>query len=404
MMMLEPGDILARLATRWTNQWTTWLGGGGTWPLPFGLKPPIEQEAQRRWVRVQAWRSAWHDSPLGGAVAEVTRSWPGLGQQRLPSSVSFASPMDVAAALGKTALFAQADARYRERAEAWPDLSGPLRAIAEWMAGLHETDYRRFVRVVDWLSVNKDSQLYLRQLPIEGLDTKWIERHATPVARLLSVRFGAATASLAVVAGLKSPPSRRRIRLLDPALRVWARGMSDIDLPLADLRSLDIPTRLALVVENNISAQACTDLPGTVLIMGGGFAVTELGSVPWLDRIPILYWGDIDTWGFGILAALRRFHPRTASCLMDEHTLQTHLHLRSDDVPGAPAIVSGLTPEEASLQARLAAGKPWGTGVRLEQERLDWAYAWPVINAAVTRLLDAQQRVDAVDTTACPPA
>jgi hypothetical protein len=393
-MMLEPEHILGRLATRWTGQWTTWLGGGGVWPMAFGLKPPVEREAHLDWAGVQAWRSMWQGSPLGGVVSTIDRAWPGLGQQRLPASVSFASPADVAAALGKTSLFERADLRYRDRANAWPDLGEPLRGVAEWMAGLAEADYQRFVRVVDWLSTHRDSSLYLRQLPVEGLDTKWVEGHAGPVARLLAPRFGRSPATLAVVAGLKSPPTRRRIRLLDPELRAWARGMSDIELPLSELCALNIPARVALVVENTISSHACTDLPGTVLIMGGGFAVTELGDVPWLSRIPIIYWGDIDTWGFGILAALRRYHPATVSCLMDEETLRAHFHLRSDEPSPSPVSPHGLTADEASLQVRLGAGTARGPGIRLEQERLDWAQAWRAVEAAVAKVTSTQPDVN----------
>lgn len=380
--MLSAEDVLSKLASRWASQWTNWLGGGGTWPLSYGLKPPIERDAQANWSSVQAWRAEWSANVLGGDVEDVERSWPGLGRQRLPSTVSFATPLDVAAALGKLALFERADVRYWERATAWPDVASPLRAIAGWMAELSLEDYRRFESVVNWISANRDAQLYLRQLPIEGLDTKWLERHSGPIARLLAARFGVSSAPLAVVAGLKWPPTRRRIRLLDAGLRSWCRNMSDIEVPLEELRTLEIPAKLALVVENGITAQACTDLPGTVLIMGGGFAVTELGSVPWLDRIPILYWGDIDTWGFGILAALRRHHPATVSCLMDEATLQSHLHLKSHEATPASPGTEGLTPEEASLLSKLVIGKPWGPGVRLEQERLNWREAWTAVEAA----------------------
>jgi Uncharacterized protein conserved in bacteria len=379
--------VLLKLSSRWANQWTTWLGGSGTWPVSFGLKPPVEREAQTSWSRVQAWRAEWAANPLGGEVIEVERSWSGLGRQRLPSAVSFATPAGVAAALGKLTLFERADARYRERALAWPDLAGPLHAGAGWMAELPVEDYRRFVSVVDWLSDNRDSGLYLRQLPIEGLDTKWLEGHAGPIARLLAARFGVSAAPLAVVAGLKQLPTRRRLRLLDPALRDWCRGLSDMEVPLAELRALELPARLALVVENGITAQACTDLPGTVLIMGGGFAVTELGSVPWLDRIPILYWGDIDTWGLWILAALRRYHPATMSCLMDEATLRDHLQLCSFEPTTAGPIEEGLTADEASLFTKLAGGKSWGPGTRLEQERLNWASAWATVEAMARTLV-----------------
>jgi hypothetical protein len=386
--MLDPGAIAAKLAQRWDNQWTQWLGDGGTWPLVFGLKPPTEREAHRQWPRVQAWRAQWAEHVGGGVVEQVERAWAGLGRQVLPASVAFATPHEVAAALGKLTLFERANARFQERARAWPDLVEPLRALAVWMADLTAEDYVRFVDVADWLFVHPDCDLYVRQLPIDGVDSKWVERHAAPLARLLAARRGVPVAGLAVVAGLKTPPVRRRIRLLDPALRAWAHGLSDLEVPLSELCTLEIPARVALIVENTATALACTDLPGTVLIMGGGFAVSELSAVPWLARIPILYWGDVDTWGFHILAALRRAHPRTVSCLMDADTLRRHWQRRAQELSPAPVPAMGLTEAEAALAQQLADGHPWGPGVRLEQERLDWPWAWARVEDGIARALE----------------
>jgi len=285
--------------------------------------------------------------------------------------------------LGRSSFFEVANTRYQERVAAWPDLRGALRTLAEWMAGLEQGDYRRLVAVIEWLSEHRNSGLFMRQLPIEGLDTKWLERHAGPIARLLAERIGLPGGPLAAVAGLRTEPVRRRLRLLDPVLRTWAHGMSDIELPLDEIRTLDIPARVALVVENNITALSCTDLSGAVLIMGGGLAVTELGAVPWLAGIPIVYWGDIDTWGFSILASLRRYHSQTVSCLMDEATLWSHLHLRSHEPNPARTVGEGLLAVEHALFAKLVEGREWGAGLRIEQERLDWSSSWRTVEHAV---------------------
>ncbi|WP_430389869.1 Wadjet anti-phage system protein JetD domain-containing protein [Dyella sp. 20L07] len=393
--MREPEEILRELERRWSNRWTEWLDGGGGWPLSFGLKPPVERVALGRWSFFSAWRDRWLANPMGGEVIGQERAWSTMGRQFVPERLQFANAEDVAATLGKRGYFDRANGRYRTRLLAWPDLGAPLRAIASWMADLDEVDYERFVLVVDWLSENPGSGLYLRQLPIAGIDTKWIERNKRPLVQLLSIRFGAPTAaSLVEIAGLKSPPVRVRVRLLDPALRSWCMGLSDIELPLDELRSLNLPARLALVVENNVTALACTDLPGAILIMGGGFSVTRLGTIPWLDRIPILYWGDIDTWGFSILAALRHYHPKTVSCLMDEATLEAHLWLRSSEDQPSTSIADGLTSTEAALFDKLLTGKPWGMGLRIEQERLDWGTAWPIIVAMAASMTEAKARTN----------
>jgi hypothetical protein len=380
--MRTPEQIRERLAVTWRRQWTEWLGGGGEWPKEFVLNAPTERVAQQRWAEFTSWVKTWLEAPLGGVVVMTNRSWPMMGAQQLPTHVSFASALELATAIAPNvrALFTVANHRWTECVKTWPDLAEALRGQAGWLADLSETDYQRFIAVVDWLSAHRDSGLYLRQLPIAGLDSKWIERHTGPIARLLGQRFGK-LGPLHVVAGLAVDAPSRRLRLLDPALRAMVGGLSDLTIRLDEMATLQLPIRLALVVENQQTALCCQELPGAVVLMGGGFSVTELGAVPWLERIPVLYWGDIDTAGFSILSALRQYHPHTTSCLMDEATLLAFRELWSDEGIPVRSACSGLHEDEERLRQKLVSGH-WRVGVRLEQERIPWPHAWTAIMLA----------------------
>ena len=378
--MRTPEQVREKLVTTWNRQWPEWLGGGGTWPKTFALDPPTECEAQRRWAEFTAWCASWSAKPLGGELRSVVKTWPTMGRQDVPTHMVFGSAAALAAEVGTAELFAVADHRWTERAAAWPDLAEALRGCAGWFGRMSDQDYGRFIAVVDWLSANRESGLYLRQLPVAGIDTKWTERHAGPIAKLLATRFGVAPARLELVAGLQRDPPRRRLRLLDPGLRARFGGLSDITVRLDELETLDLPVELAIVIENQVTALACEDLPGAIALMGGGFAVNELATVPWLARVPLIYWGDIDTAGFAILGALRQAHPQTISCLMDEETLVEHAVLWSDEDVPADGQVQGLTAAEAKLRQDLLDGTKWKRrGVRLEQERLPWPAAWAAI-------------------------
>jgi hypothetical protein len=394
--MRTPEQVRNRLEVMWRRQWTTWLGGGGDWPNDIPLDVPTEREAQRKWPEFMNWLAIWRSKPLGGELLDATRTWPTMGRQDVPTHVRFANAREIAMAVGHSTaeLFTRADERWQDRAAAWPDLANTLRGHAEWMSGLSDKDYRRFITVVDWLTINRNCSLYLRQLPIAGLDTKWIEQHMGPIAKLLAIRFGVPTGSLQAIAGLKTEPARRRIKLLDPVLRAKFGGLSDVTVRLDELRALEIPAQLALVVENQETALACEDLSGAVALMGGGFAVTELGTVPWLARIPIIYWGDIDTAGFAILSMLRHYHPHTVSCLMDEETLLKHRPLWSSEKVQTTRPNDGLDPSEAKLYQDLMDGEKWGTGVRLEQERLSWREAWSIVNSLAESLRADTSKVE----------
>lgn len=391
-------QVRGKALVTWSRQWTSWLGGAGEWPKTFVLESPTQKGALGDWRVYHSWLQSWMDewgstSADNGELVFVEKAWSTMGKQQVPTHLSFANAHQLAAFLGPSYvdLYQRADARWRDRARDWPDLSDTLRTFAQWLASLAEADYQRFVAVVDWLSANLDTGLYLRQLPIAGLDTKWTERHVGPIAKLLGNRFDR-TGNLHAVAGLAVDPPRRRIRLLDEILRSKVGDLSDLDLRLDELANLKLPIRLALVVENKQTALACTDLPGTAVLMGGGFSVTELGNVPWLRDIPILYWGDIDTAGFAILNALRKYHPHTQSVLMDSATLMQHKELWSDDSSPVSGIFDVLTTAEESLRTMLvdSGRERGGTCIRLEQERLPWPEAWAVIQESARAALKQQ--------------
>lgn len=381
--MKQPDAVRTRLETTWRRNWTSWLGGGGSWPLTVSLEPPTEARARSQWPHFQAWVREWASPEWADRVVFAPRAWPHLGPQEVPTHVRLQDPAAVADALGAAtrALWAVSEKRWAERVAAWPDLADELRAIAGWLGALEQADYLRFVSAFEWLASHPDSGLYMRQLPIAGLDSKWVESHAGPLARLLAVRLGRTPGPLAAVAGLATDVTRRRLRLLDPALRQHVCGLSDLQVRVDELGQLALPIRVAVVVENQQTALACGDLPGAVLLMGGGFAVTELGRLPWLQQVPLVYWGDIDTAGFAILAALRAWHPHTVSCLMDEATLVGHQSLWSHEDKATSARLECLANDEQALYQDLLRSR-WGPSVRLEQERLDWPTAWAALTAA----------------------
>ena len=95
-----------------------------------------------------------------------------------------------------------------------------------------------------------------------------------------------------------------------------------------------LPCDTVYVIENETTYLAFPAVERAVALFGGGYAVSVLEQLHWLDDREIVYWGDIDTHGFAILDRLRRRFPRTHSLLMDR------------DAAGArrPVGPRGLTP------------------------------------------------------------
>lgn len=63
------------------------------------------------------------------------------------------------------------------------------------------------------------------------------------------------------------------------------------------------------ITENNINGLAFPPMEGSLVIFGLGYGVETLSTIPWLRKVGIIYWGDIDTHGFAILDRLRMTFP-----------------------------------------------------------------------------------------------
>jgi hypothetical protein len=158
-------------------------------------------------------------------------------------------------------------------------------------------------------------------------------------------------------------------------------GLGDIEAPVDQLTCLPIRPESAIVVENLETGLALPDLEGTVGIMGLGNAVSALGRLPWMTDVGAVYWGDIDTHGFAILARARAVLPQIRSVLMDEATLLAHRPLWGQEPAQCANVpMEMLTDSERAVCNGLRV-HTWGQRIRLEQERLSWDHC-------LRRLLD----------------
>ncbi|VVD91838.1 hypothetical protein PPN31114_01702 [Pandoraea pneumonica] len=374
--LLSPEALRDFLVRRFNNQHQNWLSGEGTWPLVVALGVPTDKDIAEDASAVRAWADAWQSRTGPGDVLFEERQFSRFGRHRLPSRLSFESAEVVAAAVGQSRRWEIASERYQRMSSRWPVLvqGNALASRFNVLADYSAEDFDRLVTLLEWLNANPASNLYLRQLPVEGLDTKWLEKRTGLVAGLLRVIWGTGDegGDFHTLVGLKKPAHRVRIRLLCPTLRSLVGGLGDIEAPVGELGRLPISPVTVVIVENLETGLALPDLENTVLVMGLGNAVSALGALPWLRRAEVLYWGDIDTHGFAILDRARRTVPQIQSVLMDEATLLAHQLLWvQEPVPCSNVFFEGLTAEETSVYDNLKVGT-WGVRIRLEQERLDW--------------------------------
>jgi hypothetical protein len=374
--LLSPEDARAWLRRRYASQHRAWLNGEGTWPLSVLLGDPTEKTVAEDAGMVRQWVEDWTRWDDAGEVQWLERQWPRLGTQRLPCRLLLSSAADVARVVGEAQRYARAGERRDQLVARWGALSGSpllLRHFDE-LADYPAQEFERLFALLAWLDLNRNSSHYLRQLPVEGIDTKWCDAKRRTLITDLLVGLRALPEPLEFheLCGLRRPPQRLRLRLLCPEVRQVLGGLGDVEAPLDQVAALHLRPECALVVENLETGLALPELPGCVAFMGLGNGVGVLSRIAWLNDARIAYWGDIDTHGFAILSQARAQLPSVSSVLMDEATLLRNRALWGrEPVPSSSVQLLHLTAEEHAVFEALR-DNLWGPQVRLEQERVPW--------------------------------
>ncbi len=391
--MKFPDDVQRELKRHFKNRHREWLEASSepeqledsAWPLGVNLGIPTENQALKQVEDVRAWVAGWQSWSGVGSLSWSERRWRKLGTQPVPEKLLLSGPGEVAQWIGEAGRWDRAQQRYRDLIGRWPQLSENLPRYFAILADYSEADYRRLIDMVAWIEKNPASNLYPRQLPVSGLDSKWLEKRKGLLADLVDNVQGKSSSEGDFYGrcGLKAPPQLIRLRILDESLRQRVGSLNDISAPWEQLAELDLPVSNVFIVENLQTGLAFDDLPGSVVIMQLGYGVDVLGRLPWVAKANCVYWGDLDTHGFAILNRARSHLPELKSVLMDEATLRSHqdLWVEEKDQHAAETLPLLTDVEQAVYQA--IRSNAWGQNVRLEQERITWVVAWSVVQRRV---------------------
>lgn len=365
---LAVADLREKARRIWERDGRGWAAGqvdSDSALINIPLHPPTERDVLSDYAGSLAWVESWR--AVDGnhlTVAWQTRHWGRVGAQAVPTRVRVEGAFAIASVAGTSVTWKQWRGRAAELVAALdPDsgatIASAIRTHIRVIGALDTTDFHRLRDVSRWLRMNPMSGRYIRELPIRGIDSKWLERHRSMVEDLVG---GAGL-------GLRQPPALVRIRFLDRALAPI--GVSDLTAPLAELHGLDIQPPSVLVVENLQTFLALPNLPGTIAVDGRGNVAPRLAAIDWVRGAHQVYWGDLDSHGLRILSQTRAAGLAVQSCLMDSDTL---LAFRDLWVPEPTPFRGNLGHLTAAERATLATLRDEGN-VRLEQERIAWDFA-----------------------------
>jgi hypothetical protein len=380
-----PGDVTAGLRKRWDRgDYLAAIADGRPWePVGVPIRAPSPTEVASAFGEVQDWMKQWR-GPAAARMRVEYRPIGGraIGTNMVPGRAWLDTPEQLWSLLGVTPRvrrFADLVAATRDDV---PTLL-PFIAAHPMKVLTHEAVWPTLLDVVRWIAEHATPDMYLRQVDVPGVDTKFIERHRALLADLLDrhlpddrIDRGVPASDFARRYRFRRKPHYVRLRQVD------ARAVdpfTEIAVRVDELAQRPLTASTVYVVENEITYLAFPDVADAVVVLGGGYAVPTLEPMTWLGDRRLIYWGDIDTHGFAILDRLRQAFPHAESMLMDRDTLLAHESQWVREPAPTNSSLGRLTPAEAGLYHDLVEDA-LGTAVRLEQERVRFS--------ALTRALD----------------
>jgi hypothetical protein len=238
------------------------------------------------------------------------------------------------------------------------------------------------LQIVSWIETHPRPGIYLRQIDIPDVHSKFIEAHRGVLMELLDIILppesidttASGVSQFAQRYGLRDKPVRIRFRLLDPQ-QTFLPGthIQDITLDSESFALLNPNIRRIFITENEINFLAFPQLKESLVIFGAGYGFEMLSKAEWLSRCCIYYWGDIDTHGFAILDQLRCRFDHVKSFLMDRKTLLAFTSQWGEETKQTRRDLPRLNLEEKELYDDLRDNRI-RINLRLEQERI--GYNW----------------------------
>jgi len=354
--------------------------GESSFPIRLNLRTPTTKQIGERFDDVRRWITELRSlSHIRLEMREIRH--PTLGRNQLPSQVWVDSAADAFAFIRKTKeaerLTEIVSFTKETESSLIPFLSKrPLHALEL------ANDWTKLLAVVGWVKKNPRPDIYLRQVDIEGVHSKFIEVHRGVLAELLDLALpeeaihmeAKGVSKFSARYGFREKPLSVRFRFLDSRHSIFpGEGNQDITVDSQTFSQLDAGVRHVYITENEVNFLCFPDMEDAMVIFGSGYGFDALASAKWLNRCRIQYWGDIDTHGFAILDQLRSVFAHTESLLMDRATLLEFKALWGEESRPQQRDLNRLNEQERLLYDDLRYNRI-AERLRLEQERIGFEY------------------------------
>lgn len=382
MNWARPPDLRAQLQRMWDRGelLSSLVTGKKLFPKRLVLKCPTSAEMAERFAEVRAWIGELREMPhCRVEMREFNHRV--FGANAVPQEAWIDTVEDALALIGKQQDVARFTALTDATRKCQPQLLDwlarrPMRALElvdEWSL---------LLKIVAWLQVHSRPDIYLRQVDIPGVHSKFIEAHRGVLAELLDIVLppeaihltASGVSQFAKRYGFRDKPVRVRFRVLDPEYALLPGTLiQDITLDTESFARLNSNISRVFITENEINFLAFPQIKDSLVIFGAGYGFEMLHKAEWLSRCRIHYWGDIDTHGFAILDQLRSQFDHVESFLMDRDTLLSFETLWGKEDEQSLRDLPRLNHDERVLYDILRDNR-LGKNVRLEQEKIGFGW------------------------------
>lgn len=381
--MKSPEDLRRILRKQWedaNHRERRLLGHEDAWPIVLSIGSPPPAAVTSKLQRVRQHIEAWRDVGVGEVLWESKR-YRATGEEVLvPLSWKISKPSEWVAACGDLTMRDEFQSLARLNENSDPLFHSLLiRRRALWRDKPID-EVITAGKLAMRLGPGDAEGRPLRLLSVEGIDTKFFERHGGLIRSLLDARFDGEPSRLGLETFLGAPNEGEHWLLvvdLDGGLLPFDRQR----VRVSELCGCRLPGHQLIVVENETCSHLLPAAADTLAILGAGFDLSWLTNKSLTEK-RVAYWGDIDTWGLRFLAKARSLLPDIRALMMTPDIFDQHQHRAViEPVLANAKPPQELQPAETSLYERLTT-EPRG---RLEQEFLPT----DVVHQAVRSWIDS---------------
>ena len=354
------------------------IEGGKLFPLDIKLQSLKQSDVRDNYKSILNALEILKKEPLKLIYRDF--DFKNIGSQRLPVSIHFESREKLLRYISKYDEFEDFRASYKIIINRYAILKD-LTVKKPFLVLKYIDSWSKLLSICEYFIAHPKPEIYIRELSIKEIDTKFIEKHKKILDTLFmlllqkeNIRDDVSTFSnygFEKKYYLKYPLPMLRFRILDDSQKI--SGLSDISVNIEEFKALNLKCKKVFVVENKITTLSFPELQDAIVIFGSGYGIEILKDVKWLNNRQLFYWGDIDSDGFAILSQFRGYFPDVKSIFMDEDSVKLFSDFSTKETLTCKKELHNLTYDEKALFDKLQ-NSYYGENFRLEQEKIAFDY------------------------------